>query len=170
VEQLQLGLDLFFPFKGTDDEERAEIDVIASRIAAEPREIVSDHYSARSSVPPSAESEVCELSVSHQLQGDRSRQDVEVFLVNGLRVFLRLSDGVALGERGSRPPEGRSYCRRSLRMSPLAPIVFSWVTRSTVSMPLAARRRLRTAGGRDSRIAVSMESGRWRRNEVPRGH
>ena len=37
---------LVFPFKGTDDEERAEIDAIASRIGAEPREIVNGHYSA----------------------------------------------------------------------------------------------------------------------------
>jgi len=37
---------LVFPLDGTDEEKRAEIDVIASRIGAEPREIVSGHYSA----------------------------------------------------------------------------------------------------------------------------
>ena len=36
---------LVFPFKGTDDEDRAEIDAIASCIGAEPLEIVPGHYS-----------------------------------------------------------------------------------------------------------------------------
>jgi len=37
---------LLFPLDGTDEEKRAEIDMIASHIGAEPREIVSGHYSA----------------------------------------------------------------------------------------------------------------------------
>lgn len=37
---------LVFPLKGTDEEDRAEIGMIASRIGAEPREIVNGHYSA----------------------------------------------------------------------------------------------------------------------------
>src|SRR5437879_1482405 len=37
---------LVFPPDGTDEEERAEIDVIASRIGAEPVETISGHYSA----------------------------------------------------------------------------------------------------------------------------
>ena len=37
---------LVFPPGGPDEEKRAEIDVIASRIGVKPREIVSGHYSA----------------------------------------------------------------------------------------------------------------------------
>ncbi len=37
---------LVFPLDGTDEEKCAEIDVLASRIGAEPREIVPGHYSA----------------------------------------------------------------------------------------------------------------------------
>ena len=37
---------LVFPPDGTDEEKRAEIDVIASRIGAEPLAIVNGHYSA----------------------------------------------------------------------------------------------------------------------------
>jgi hypothetical protein len=36
---------LVFPLDGSDEEKRAEIDVIASRVGVEPREIVSGHYS-----------------------------------------------------------------------------------------------------------------------------
>ena len=37
---------LVFPLKDTSEEDRAEIGIIASRIGAEPREIVSGHFSA----------------------------------------------------------------------------------------------------------------------------
>ncbi len=43
---------LVFPLDGTDEEKRAEIDVIASRIGVEPREIVSGHYSTSLSFGP----------------------------------------------------------------------------------------------------------------------
>lgn len=37
---------LVFPLDGSDEDKRAEIDVIASRIGAGPRETISGHYSA----------------------------------------------------------------------------------------------------------------------------
>ena len=43
---------LVFPPDGTDEEERAEIDVIASRIGAEPVETISGHYSTSLSFGP----------------------------------------------------------------------------------------------------------------------
>ena len=43
---------LVFPLKGTNEEDRVEINIIASRIGAEPHEIVSGHYSASLHVGP----------------------------------------------------------------------------------------------------------------------
>lgn len=43
---------LVFPPEGSNEEKYAEIDVIASRVAVEPREIVSGHYSASLSFGP----------------------------------------------------------------------------------------------------------------------
>jgi hypothetical protein len=45
--------DVFvFPLDGSDGEKHAEIDVIASRVGVEPREIASGHYSASLSFGP----------------------------------------------------------------------------------------------------------------------
>ena len=43
---------LVFPLDGSDEEKRAEIDVIASRVGVEPCEIVNGHYSASLSFGP----------------------------------------------------------------------------------------------------------------------
>ena len=43
---------LVFPPESTDEEKRAEIDVIASRVGAEPTETVSGHYSVSLSFGP----------------------------------------------------------------------------------------------------------------------